>query len=239
MAQQQFYEGQEFENPNDPSAPVLVWSKKGGFVRKDQYESQRAEAASNPQAEFDGARETLKLLSDARGKVGILSTGQLGRLGAGEKTDQGRKGGWGGSPGYELEEAFMPLRARIKLMEAAAAKSRGVSLAPMSNSDAKSLESTLGSLDVGRSAGSIRTVLDDVRSMTLRRQKGLDASNPYDLAQDKAPAIPQGALFRGPDGKLYTNTRGAGWPAGRAPQSPQQKRQARPAASGWSIEKVG
>ena len=169
-------------------------------------------AAPDPQAQFEDARQTLKLIEDARGKVNWFSTGQLGRWGRGERTDQGRKGGWGGSPGYELEESFMPLRARIKLQNAAAAKGQGVSLAPMSNSDAASLEATLGSLDVGRDEKSIRTTLRDVRATTTKRQKGLTTDNPYDLGRDAPATVPQGALFRGPDGELYTNTRGAGFP---------------------------
>lgn len=169
-------------------------------------------AAPDPQAQFEDARQTLKLIDDAKGKVNWFSTGQLGRWGRGERTDQGRKGGWGGSPGYELEESFMPLRARIKLQNAAAAKSQGVSLAPMSNSDAASLEATLGSLDVGRDQDAIKATLGDVRETTIKRQKGLAAVNPYDLSRDTPATVPQGALFRGPDGKLYRNTRGAGFP---------------------------
>lgn len=169
-----------------------------------------ASVAPDPQAQFEDARQTMKLIDDAQRDVNFFSTGMLGRWGRGEKLGTGeRKGGWAGSPGYELEEAFMPLRARIKLQNAAAAKSQGVNLSPMSNTDAASLEATLGSLDVGRDEKAIRATLGDVRAITARRQRGLTRDNPYDQARDGGPSIPQGALFRGVDGKLYTNTRGA------------------------------
>ena len=177
--------------------------------------------APDPQAQFDDARQTMKLIDDAEGRVNFFSTGMLGRFGRGEKLGTGdRKGGWAGSPGYELEEAFMPLRARIKLQNAAAAKAQGVNLAPMSNTDAASLEATLGSLDVGRSEQSIKTTLGDVRAITARRQRGLTRDNPYDQARDAGPSIPYGALFRGVDGKLYTNTRGAPAVGARKPPAP-------------------
>jgi hypothetical protein len=69
---------------------------------------------------------------------------------------------------------------------------------------------------VGRKEAELNTTLGDVRGVISRQQKGLDKSNPYDLAQDQPATVPQGALFRGPDGKLYTNTRGAGFPGVRS-----------------------
>jgi hypothetical protein len=227
-------DGYEFlgGNPNDknswaewgpgtrslPDGSIVRDGARGGLtvLRQGGAGGSSGSSGVDPQAQFDNNRQTLKLIDDAKKKVNWFSTGQLGVMGRGQRTDTGRKGGWGGSPGYELEESFMPLRARIKLAAAAALKAQGVSLNPISNTDAASLEAMQGSLDVGRKEAELNTTLGDVRGVISRQQKGLDKSNPYDLAQDQPATVPQGALFRGPDGKLYTNTRGAGFPGVRS-----------------------
>ena len=235
-------DGYEFlgGNPNDqnswaewgpgtrslPDGSIVKDGPRGGMTVLRQGAKAGASGGADPQAQFDNSRQTLKLIDDAKSKVNWFSTGQLGRWGRGEKADVGRKGGWGGSPGYELEESFMPLRARIKLQAAAALKSQGVSLNPISNTDAASLEAMQGSLDVGRKQDGINKTLGDVRAITGRLQKGLTNDNPYDVAQDARPSIPQGAVYRGADGKLYTNTRGAPPEGGRQPAAPT-----RPAAT--------
>jgi hypothetical protein len=224
-----FYVGEEIE-PDDPSKPVLVWSGKQ-FVPKDKYEQG---AGGADQRNFDEAREFVSMI----GKADKLTHEPFATGFVGDKLADDGGGRWRGVQGtnaYALGKALEPIRARIQLSNLQNLKASspvGASgLGGASDAEGRVLRSTEGSLDVGNSAADLRANLARVKRAQARRVKGLDASNAYDLAADDGGAIPQGALFRGPDGKTYTNTRGAGVPWAPKPQPA-------PASSGWSIQRV-
>ena len=237
MAQSPYFEGQEFYNENDPSAPTLVFSKSKGFVRKDDYVG----AKQRNQAAFDDAHATVREVDHAANKVGVF--GATGAIGAALSAVPGMAG-------YDLAHSLAPVQARLRLQNLARMKANspnGASgMGSLTEGEGKALQSTEGALDVGLNAPELRRSLVNIKRAQQLQTRGLSPDNAYDLGRgDDAGTIPQGALFRGPDGKLYTNTRSAGWPggAGAAPATatkrpPLDNFYRQPEAPGWSIRKV-
>lgn len=245
-----YYDGQEFENPDDPSAPPLVWTKKAGFIPKAQFQKG---AGGVDQRTFDDARSMAREIDHADGMIreNPGATGFWGGVLGGNPDAKGLLGSLaGGVPGtksYEITRALAPVQARLRLQNLANLKANspnGASgMGSLTETEGRMLQSTEGSLDAGMSQAELRRSLANARAATTRTVRGLDPANPYDLGRgDDGEAIPQGALFRGRDGRLYTNTRGAGAPGAAPATRPlptqPQGRQAAPAASGWSIRRV-
>lgn len=220
-----FYEGQRIY-PDDPGKPVLVWSKKRGWITEDDFNAMRGRTKE----EYATSVDLLRRLNKAREMSRSFgATGFLGRVTAG--ASEGFYKGIGGTPGYNLDRMLLPVRSNEwirNLTEMRQNSPTGAAVGNPTEGEGKKLESTRGVLDVGQSGEQLRSEIDTLRAAILRRTPGLSPNNPIDLNDWDPRQIPQGAYFRGPDGKVYTNVAGAGAPWARKPAKPSA---ATPAAS--------
>ena len=208
-AKPQFYEGQEFDNPDDPSAPVLVFSKKAGLVTKDKYAAMQGEG----QKQFDDKRALMTAIDRAEKKTNWFSTGMLGKMQADDGTGNWR--GVAGSPGYDLDRALLPIKSNLfttELVEMRKNSPTGAAIGNPTETEGRKIESKDGALDVGMSTEDLRYNLGTIREAQARRTPGLAASNPIALSEDNRADVPQRAYFRAADGRVYFNQRGAGFP---------------------------
>lgn len=236
QAKTAYYEGQEFHNPNDATAPVLVY-RAGKFVPKAMDDAGKGGA---PQQQFDDARIQLndvdaatKALSGRTG--GFFNTGAIGALQAPAAGDKKWWGGIPGSPGYNLDKELGTIRSRIMFANLAKMKNNspnGASgLGSLTSSEGEALRSTVAPLDIGLPGSELRQSLGRVKDATIRQTPGLAEANPYDLSHGEPRAnIPRGAYYRDPDGNIRRNDNGdAGNPIVHPANKPV------PAPAGWSI----
>jgi hypothetical protein len=209
-----YLDGHEYDLGNGTKG---IWSDavrkgKGGFVDEETYRSMRR--GQGQHAGFPDMMSTMRRIEEAKElSKKFAATGFLGNL---TRDDgEGAYRGIGGTPGFNLEEKVLPLRANAFLkaaMETRNPITGGSAVPNPTNIEGKKLESRDASLNIGQSGEQLRAELDLYRQALVRRQKGLSAENPFDLRTDRAEDIPQGAFFIGTNGKLYRNQKGAGAP---------------------------
>lgn len=220
MAAPKFYEGQEFHNPNDPDAPVLVY-KAGKFIPKPAG----GVSPVSPDA-LQSGQVVLAAIDKARKQVGPMSTGLLGSWGT----------KIGGTPGYNLDRTTDTIKGNLsfgKLMQMKQQSPTGASgLGALSEGENRMLQSLAGSLDVGQSAPQFRQNLDEVRQYVLKSTPGVNVDVPLDLSQGQSrEQIPRQAFYRDPQGNIRKNENGdTGNPIMRGPGI-QQAPQGPPAAA--------
>lgn len=241
-AKPMYYEGQEFENPNDPTAPVLVY-RKGKFVTKEADQQGVGGAA---QSTLDDAKTMLSDLDATKKSVkgfwdGGLGLGtNTGMIGAIEGGDKGVWKGLPGTSGYNLNRDLDTIKARIAFANLAKMRAQsptGGALGAVSDKEDALLAATEGNLDVGLPAGQLRQNIDRVRQATIRRNPGVDPTNPLDLSGGQPrDHIPRGAYYRDPDGNIRRNDNGDNGnpiiqpaPGATAPSA---------ATGGWSVKRV-
>lgn len=217
MPAPQYYEGQEFANPNDPNAPVLVY-KAGKFVQKPV-----GGPAMVTQDALQSGQAVLTALDTARKMANGGSTGFWGKFGADHMP---------GSAGYNLDRTADTIKGNLgfgKLMQMKADSPNGASgLGALSEGERRTLEALAGSVDIGQSEPQFRQNLDRVRQHVLRSTPGVNVDVPLDLTGGQSrEQIPRGAFYRDPRGNIRKNENGdKGNPIMRGPDLPQ----ARPAA---------
>lgn len=197
MATQKYYEGQEFHNPNDPAAPVLVY-RAGKFVPKP--------TVSTPTVSADALRSgqtMLQSLDTARKQTSPLSTGLIGGMSTLIPS----------SPGYNLERTTDAIKGNLsfgKIQQMKDASANGASgLGAPSDAEQKMLQSLAGSLDVGQSTPQFRQNLDNVRQHVMRSTPGVNVDVPLDLTGGQSrEQIPRGAFYRDPQGAVRRNDNG-------------------------------
>lgn len=259
-AQQKFYEGQEFHNPNDPNAPVLVY-RGGKFI------PQAADLAGQSNRLTTGEQKTVQDARDAsRNAIDVLST-----LTQFEDTNQVQPTGgvinnvvnWG-------SQLFDPEVQRLEGLTATIAPSKRQP-GSGTTSDRDLALFLKGSPSLYKSRQTNDAIIEDGRREAIRRQQYADfldnyakqygtlngaeqafrkvigagtRQSPYsvDEAGDRSQ-IPRGSYYRDPTGNMRRNDNGSrGNPIVQAnsfaPSAPP-KRQAPQApvtsGSGWKI----
>jgi hypothetical protein len=197
MATQKYYEGQEFRNPNDPKAPILVY-KAGKFIPKPTA----ATVNVNPE-QVQAARVMMNALDTAEDQTGMFSTGVLGGIGA--KIP--------GSPGYNLDRTTDTIKGNLsfgKLMQMKASSPTGASgLGALSEGENRMLQSLAGSLDVGQSTPQFRENLKRVRNYVAESTPGVSMDNPIDLSAGQTrETLPRGVYYRDQQGNVRRNDNG-------------------------------
>lgn len=245
-----WYVGQEFEDPTDPTAPVLVWSGKNGLMEKEQYLAQRGQG----QEAFDNQLALMRQIDRAKSKITPGSTGFMGKLTADDGAGAYR--GIGGTPGYSLDKALLPIRSNSLIrtvMEMRKNSPTGAAMGNPTEGEGKKLESLDAALDVGMTADDLTENLDTIAGAVSRRQPGLTRANPYRLGSHDPSDIPEGALWTDRQGRVFTQRKGAGYPSTQGPSTKVQAPQPSPtanrnvraaqrarggsqAAGGWSIK---
>lgn len=199
MATQKYYEGQEFRNPNDPSAPILVY-KAGKFIPKQTPATVNAPSPEQLQS----ARVIMDSLDTAEKKTSPLSTGLIG----GFSRDR-----LPGSAGYDLDRTTDTIKGNLSfnaLMKAKASSPTGASgFGALSEGENRMLQSLLGSLDVGQSTPQFRENLKKVRSYVAETTPGVRVENALDLSAGQSrEALPRGVYYRDPQGNVRRNDNG-------------------------------
>lgn len=215
MPAPKYYEGQEFHNPTDPGAPVLVY-RNGKFLPKAPVGQTVAPDA------LQSGQAVLTALDTARKQAGPTSTGLLG----------GWLGKIPGTAGYNLDRTADTIRGNLgfgKLMQMKATSPNGASgLGALSEGERRTLEALAGSVDIGQSEPQFRQNLDRVRQHVIRTTPGVNVDVPLDLSQGQSrEQIPRGAFYRDPQGNIRKNENGdTGNPIMRGPglQQPQAQR---------------
>lgn len=232
QASQQFYEGQEFENPDDPKAPILVWTKKRGFIQKDAYDAMMG----GGQAAFDDNRAIMSRLDKALAMSNKWdATGALGKIEAGKAG--GALSGIGGTAGYNLDRTLLPVRANnfIRALSQMRQNSpTGGAVGNVTEGEGAKLESTDGVLDIGQSREQLQDEIRTMRQAYGRHFRGLEADNPLDLSDGQPRShIPLGAYYTDPQGNVRRNDNGdRGNPIIRAAPRAAAPAPAAPAADG-------
>jgi hypothetical protein len=199
MPAPKYYEGQEFVS-DDPSKPTLVY-RKGRFFPKEAAGS----GGVDPQT-FRRAQDSVGAIDDATRRSNWLRTGVVGGL-----TQM-----IPGTPAFNLDRDLDTLKARTAFNELAAmraASPTGAALGAVSDTEMRLLQASEANLDVGQSEGQLDRNLGRMRSTIAGRVPGVDTSNPIPMTAENRTAMPEGAFFRAPDGRVYRQKKGAG-PAG-------------------------
>jgi len=202
-----YYEGQEFHNPSDPSAPVLVYTKRQGFITKDQFNAQRG----GDQVSFDRAVSMLDRLAKAKKLAEPWdATGFMGRIEAGDA------GGWfkgiGGTAGYNLDRMLTPVRANnfVKSLTQMRQNSpTGAAVGNPTEKEGAKVESQDAILDTGQSKEQLLGEIAAMEKALRSRQAGVAPEVPIDLSGGETRAqIPRGAYYRDPQGNIRRNDNG-------------------------------
>jgi hypothetical protein len=159
---------------------------------------------------FSRARDTITSVDDAKKRTNWFRTGFVGGL---TKDIPG-------SPAYNLDKDMDTLKARAGFDELAAmrkASPTGAALGSIAVRELDLLTAADANLDIGQGEEQIDKNLDRLRQSTALRNPGVSTANPFDLSRTDRSQIPEGAFFRGPDGKVYRQKRGAGFPVQGAP----------------------
>lgn len=119
MPKQTYYEGQEFHNPSDPSAPVLVY-RKGQFIPKTaDMRGMAGQLNAQEQASLDDARGA------ATNAIGTLDTlNQFQNVNEGRGVKGQNTGGIIGSALNYLTQGFDPEVQRLSALTATIAPSK-------------------------------------------------------------------------------------------------------------------
>jgi hypothetical protein len=157
-------------------------------------------------ATFSRSRDTVSAIDDAKKRTNWFRSGWLGGVTAEIP----------GSPSYNLDKDLDTLKARTAFEELAAMRRSsptGGALGAISEGEMRLLQASEANLDVAQSEGQIDKNLGRMRRTATLRTPGLDPSNPLALTEENRATVPEGAYFRGPDGRVYQHKPGAG-PAG-------------------------
>jgi hypothetical protein len=133
--------------------------------------------------------------------------------------------GIGGTSGYDLNKELLPVRANTVLRNMAKLKAMSptgsTGFGNMSDTEGQRLESTDAVLDTRQSRDQLQREIELSRQALIRHTPGIHPSNPIDLRTINPADVPEGAFFTGPDGKVYTQKKGAGatWAAGGGAQA--------------------
>jgi hypothetical protein len=108
----------------------------------------------------------------------------------------------------------------------AASPTGSTGLGQQSEAEGTALKSTDANLDVRQGRDQLQRQINLARQAAIENTPGIHPSNPIDLATMAPRDIPDGAFFRGPDGKVYQQQHGAGWPKVGAAPAPTPRDQA-------------
>lgn len=219
MANPQPYQvGYEYDLGNGTKG---YWGGKS-FMSAEDYLAQKQQRAT----QFTQMRRNLSHLDAATPLTeGFGATGFLGGLESGE----GQPGwsplqGIGGTPGYNLNSKLEVPRSNamlqnmLKLKNASQTGSTG--MGSQSDTEGKRLQRTDSNLDVRQGKKQLQDEIQYARQAAIENTPGIHPSNPIDLATMSVHDIPEGAFFRGPDGNVYTQKKGAGAPGTQRPGPP-------------------
>lgn len=214
-----YYEGQEFHNPTDPSAPVLVY-RGGKFLPK----AQDAKGAA-PQQQFQDAKTQVSDIDDALTRVNFLNSGVIGKWTEGIPS----------SPAYNLNRDLDTIKARVgfdKLAEMRAASPTGGALGNVSEGENKMLQGVLGSVDTGQSTKQLKENIKRIKQHYLTVAPGITPETAIDLSRGETrTAIPKEAYYVDPQGNVRQNLNGdAGNPIIRPKKTGGQAKASSPGA---------
>jgi hypothetical protein len=158
-----------------------------------------------PAESFRRASDTASAIDDAQRRTNVFRTGMIG----------GWTQGIPGSPAFNLDKDLDTLKARTAFDELAAmrkASPTGAALGAVSDTEMRLLQAAEANLDVGQSESQIDKNLGRMRQTVVARNPGVSIENPVDLNNIDPATLPDAAYFRGPDGVVYRQKRGAGAP---------------------------
>lgn len=213
-AAQSYVRGAEYEFPDGTKG---VWNGKG-FVTAEDYLKTKGQS----QAQFDDKRAQMERLARAKSKVNPFSTGLIG--GMLEKIP--------GSPAASLAADLAPLQSNEFIsgsLELRQNSPTGAGVGGQSDAEGRRFESRNMSFDIGMPTEDMRYGLDQLGKAYERHTPGLGVANPFSLEATSPDEIPEGAYFRGPDGKVYRQKKGAGDPRRPATRTSPQRGTNRPA----------
>lgn len=198
-----------------------VWGgPANGFMDAQAYLALKQQRAM----QFDDVKQGYKRLSEALPMTEPWdATGAMGGFESGEGAPAWSPiQGIGGTAGYNLNRKLTPVRANatiqnmLRLKGASPTGSTG--FGSLDKQEGVKLESTDATLDTRQSKSQLQAEIRRAQEAMIRHTPGLHQSNPIDLATMNPTDIPDGAYFKGPDGRIYSQKRGAGWPkAGAGP----------------------
>lgn len=231
MPKQTYYEGQEFTNPSDPTAPVLVY-RKGQFIPKTaDMRGMSGQLTSPEQKSLDDARDA------ATNAVSTLDT-----LNAFQNVNEGRgvkgqsTGGILGSAWNFVTQGIDPELQRLSGLTATIAPSKR----PTGSGTTSDKDLALylkGTPDIYKAKETNVAIIEDGRREAVRRQQraaflddwsrkygtlagaeqaflkvsgaGTQASPLSAQEAGDRSTIPRGAYYRGPAGEVRRNDNGA------------------------------
>jgi hypothetical protein len=192
----------------------------------DQY---RAQKETRMQSLADNAKDLGRLDKALPMTKPWDATGFWGGVESGEGAP-----GWspikgiGGTSGYDLNAELQPVRSNATLRNMlklkAASQTGATGLGQMSDTEGRKLETTDAVLDTRQSRQQLQDEINASREALIRHTPGLHPSNPIDLASVAPTDIPDGAYFKGPDGRVYVQKHGAGAPGTQAASPPVDPR---------------
>ena len=191
-----YYEGQEFHNPSDPSAPVLVY-RGGKFLPKTADPKGAA-----PQQAFEDARTQVSDIDNISKRVTWDNSGLVGNVLAKIPATNA----------YNLNRDLDTIKGRIgfdKLAQMRAQSPTGGALGQVSDTENRMLQSVLGSVDTGQSTDQLKSNLGRIKEHYLTSTPGLTPETAIDLTSGSTRStIPKGAYYKDPQGNIRRNDNG-------------------------------
>jgi hypothetical protein len=164
MAKQPYYEGQEFHNPKDPTAPVLVY-RRGQFIPKNaDMRGMSEQLSAQERTSLDDARNA------ATNSIGVLDTlNQFQNQNEGRGLKKQNTGGFA-SVGNFLAQGFDPEVQHMNALSAAIAPSKRI--AGSGTTSDKDLALFLKATpDVYKTREANTGIIEDGRREAVRRQQ--------------------------------------------------------------------